>query len=27
LCPKYVAFRVEKSLDSFIIDDHFYDVN
>ena len=27
LCPKYVAYRVEKELTSFLIQDHFYNIN
>ena len=27
LCPKFVAFRVEKTLDTFLKEDHFYDIN
>ena len=23
-CPKYVAFRVQKALDTFVIDDYFH---
>ena len=27
LCPKYVAFRVEKTLDILLIEDHFYNID
>ena len=26
-CPKYIAFRVEKTLDQLLIEDHFYNIN